>query len=168
MKYLFISLMLILSANLFAQEPSFAMSGGMSVITENTYESSNIGLSIGFIFQQFYFDASFNNESGTGEYLEYSTDETYRTEKVSWYALNLGYNFYFNDNNTWVTPTLGAGSLRKIYNDPVGFDTYFYGDEEMFACAGVILSQRLVDFVYVSAGINTFEMFKLQLGFILK
>src|SRR5690606_440168 len=113
----------------------FSFGAGVSVFSEDAKESSNVGAYLSFSINKVYFSIASNFAKGKGEELDYSSSETYNSNKVVLGLLNFGYIFEINKFN--IIPVLGYGWSREIYEDPIAFDTYFYGDSETHFNAGV-------------------------------
>lgn len=120
---------------------------------------NNVGVNIGFSYNHFYMDFSSNITAGKGEELNYRTSSTYKTNKISIVVLSGGYNIYVTDN--WsITPVLGVVSKQDIFQDPVGWDTFFYGNTEYIVNLGLHTKVYLADHFGFIVGGGTYENFK--------
>ena len=141
-----------------------SMGLGLSVINLESGTSSQLGFSFDINYDWFYMSMAFNGARGTGEQLDFRSSETYMSDRVSWYLVDVGYNIYFNNNNSWVTPFVGLIFTSNIYQDPIGWDTYFMDDEICTPSVGILFTQRF-DKVLLSIGTGTSEIFKLSVGY---
>lgn len=136
---------------------------GLSHYSIDTKSSRNNSFSFGASLNRFYFDMSTNSVSGYGSYLDYSSSETYITDKVNAMVFNLGYVIMPSDKFS-VVPMLGWGLSSNIYQDPIAFDTYFQGDQKSYVNIAVIGKFYINNFG-IYAGVGTFERFKVGLSY---
>ena len=74
--------------------------------------------------------------------------------------MNLGYNYSPIDDLV-ITPLIGFGLVSDIFQDPIGFDTFFYANEETKFNLGIGLHYYPFDNIGFIAKAGTFE----NLGF---
>ena len=134
---------------------------GLGVSTINKQPS----LSLDFAFDGYYMGFSSNYATGDGTELNYSSDSTYATDISNVSVLNFGY-FIPLSKTISIAPILGYGSTSTIFQDPVGFNTYFYGATEVAVNLGVKATYIVDDSVGVMIGIGTFE--NLQASLVVK
>lgn len=104
------------------------LGAGVSVFNADTKESYSAGISFSFAISGFYIDLASNFASGDGEELEFSSSQTYDSDKLLASVINFGYMIPLG--NFRITPVIGYGWTKEIFQDPVGWDTYYYGDSE--------------------------------------
>jgi hypothetical protein len=138
--------------------PLYGIGVGAAVFNAETMEASKMGINLSFMIHNVYCGFSSNLAKGDGEYLEYYTSGTYELDKIQVSAINLGYSFQVT-NTMYITPVLGYGWKRTIYQDEVGFDTYMYGDSKGSLNLGVNLIADLFSGGGVYAGLGLFERF---------
>lgn len=119
--------------------------------------------SMDFAIDGYYMGFASNYATGDGTELNYSTSSTYATDLSKVSVLNFGY-FIPLSKNVMVAPILGYGWSSPIYQDPVGFDTYFYGSGESTVNLG-IKATYIMDNVGFMVGLGTFENFQACLIF---
>lgn len=160
MKKLFSSILLVISVFIFGQEnkPLYFMGAGFGVFSGDTRESSAVGLNLNFALANVYMDFSSNFSTGDGEELDYSSSQTYESDKLQVNLINFGYAIRLNKVS--IIPVMGYGWTRKIYQDPVAFDTYFYGDSEGKFNIGAIGVFEAFKGGGFYAGVGSFEVFK--------
>jgi hypothetical protein len=101
--------------------------------------------------------------SGKGEELNFSSSSTYNANKLSVGVINFGYNIL--PSNIWsVTPMIGYGYAREIYEDPIGWNTYFYGDTKAYINFAII-TKIYVDKIGIFIGTGVIEKFKFGLSY---
>lgn len=162
-KILFLISIIVISTMTISAQIDISL--GMTGFALNTKSSSKIGFNMGLTINHFYCDFSNNFASGKGEELDFSSSNTYKADKLSVGIINVGYNINVFPSNTWyITPLIGYGYARDIYEDPVGFDTYFYGKTKSYFNFGVITKVYLNKFG-IFGGIGTFEKFKFGLAY---
>jgi hypothetical protein len=143
----------------------FDMSLGVTVFSLDTKSSSNVGVNMGITIDNFYCDLSGNMSTGKGEYLDFSSSNTYSANKSNVSIFNVGYNIFILQSKNWsITPIIGLGWISDIYQDPIGWETYFYGDTETYFNFGFI-SKIYIDKVGVFAGMGILEKFKFGLSY---
>ena len=177
--FLLILLVVFLSASIFSQtatpstlteEPTFnpprlGMCIGASLVNIETGSASNVGVMVGFNMWNFYMDFGFNGAGGKGEQLDFHSSRSYSTNIINWYSINAGYTFFLLNGDFWITPTVGGVFSRGIYQDPIGWDTWFYTDEEFIPAAGLLVTYKTNE-IYFTVGTGTTEIFKLSIGYI--
>lgn len=136
---------------------------GVSVFDAETKESSNAGVSLSFAISGFYIDLSSNFASGDGEELEFSSSQTYESDKLLVSVINFGYMVPVGEIR--ITPVMGYGWTREIFQDPVGWNTYYYGDAEghfNIGVKGMLLLDKNFGLYF---GVGAFERFSGGLSF---
>lgn len=146
-----------------AQVGIFSIGVGASSFNVETEGSSNIGLGISLSVGRVYFDVASNLAHGKGEQLDFSSDYTYPTNKISAGVVNIGYIIPIKKIH--IIPTIGYGFSNRIYQDPIGWDTYYNGKSDGAINLGVIGSISLTDNIKLYAGAGTFERFKAGITF---
>ncbi len=147
--------------------PHISISIGLTMLNKiDVGNSSKTGIAIGANIFNFYFDAGFNGASGDGKKLDYRSEYSYETYKVSWTTFNVGYSFFLINNNLWITPTIGGIITRNIYQDSLLWTTWYYNTSEFKSSIGLLITLR-TNKIYVTFGANTVEIFKLSLGYII-
>ena len=132
---------------------------GVSTIKQQT------SLSIDFAYDGYYMGFSSNYATGDGTELNYATDSTYATDSSKVSVLNFGY-FIPLSKTISIAPILGYGSSSTIFQDPVGFNTYFYGETEGAVNLGVKATYIIDSSVGFMIGVGTFE--NLQASLVIK
>jgi hypothetical protein len=141
------------------------LSLGVTGFSLDTKLSSKVGLNIGVSINHFYCDLSSNMASGKGEELDFSSSSTYNANKMSVGVINVGYNIFILPSKIWsITPMIGYGYAREIYEDPIGWDTYFYGDTKSYINFAVI-TKVYVNNIGIFAGTGVIERFKFGLSY---
>lgn len=148
--------MIMLSGSLFSQSSSLGLYVG--VFNEDTKESSKLGLGFSGSLYNLYFDYVSNYAFGKGEELYYATSQTCDSQKVQVSLINLGYRI--NVKWAYFIPTIGFGWRKHIYQDPVGWDTYYYGDTKIKFNPGLIAGIKLQSATSIFIGTGLFEIFK--------
>src|SRR5690606_8841349 len=77
----------------------FSLGAGVSVFSEDAKKSSNAGVYISFSISKVYFSVASNFAKGKGEELDFSSNETYNSNKVVLGVANLGYIIVLNKFN---------------------------------------------------------------------
>jgi hypothetical protein len=140
------------------------ISFGLSFTNVEAFKSNSTGLSIGYDYDWFHVDFATNFATGEGDELEFESSETYKEDKRSWYILNFGMNIQPIEN-VILTPKIGYVSIKDIYTDPIGTDTYFMEHYKTKFNLGVIVKYTtnnitlrvgtgIVEVIYVGIGIN--------------
>jgi len=146
---------------LYSQSNEYLSFGvGASIYSIDTKESSNTGLNFALATGRFYMDISSNIETGKGEELYFSSDETYKTNKIQIYLLNIGYKIIPRKGIS-IIPVIGCSLTRGIYQDPVGWDTFFYADYILHGNIGITGEIILFNNFGIYGGIGTFERYKI-------
>jgi|SRR5690554_1545904 len=169
----------VLSANSFCQGltvngKSYIVRTGVGVEVTNidAGNASATGYSIALDFAWFHLGVSANNAVGTGSYLAYNSTSTYSADKTAWWIFYLGGVFPLINTNEGLTllsvrPKLGMVATRDIFNDPVAFDTYYYGETERSINLNVDLIFDIPrTLMYISTGFGTgsVNLFNFSLG----
>ncbi len=136
---------------------------GASHFGIDTKSSSSTALSFGVSLNRLHFETSINGASGFGRYLDYTTSETYMTDKVNVMVFNFGYVIMPSDKFS-IIPILGWGMSANIYQDTVAFDTYYNGDRKDYVNIGVIGKYYFGNFG-IYGGVGTFERFKVGVSY---
>jgi hypothetical protein len=123
---------------------------------------SMVGINFGMSYDHFYFDLSSNMAVGKGEELDFSSSYSYSTDKAWIGLMNIGYNIYIN-NKWFITPIIGYGQSKYIYQDPIGWDTYYYGDANHHFNIGISTKFFIDDNIGLMIGGGSFERFKAAL-----
>ena len=142
---------------------SVTIGAGISSFPIETYSSSNIGFSCNFSINKVYFDLASNFAAGEGEELKYSTSQTYLTNKLSVGVINVGY--IITSKKASIIPYIGYGWNSSIYQDNLGFSSYYYGaarNKFNFGIIGKILVYKQMS---IYAGVGNYERFKAGLSF---
>lgn len=135
----------------------FTIGAGVSYFDKDVKESSNLGVNFSLSIGKVYFDVASNFSTGQGEELDFSSSETYKTDKISLGVVNVGY--IINLKKFSVIPVLGYGWSTEIFEDPIAFDTYFYGDNEAHFNTGIKGSYLIGNNMAVNLGVGLFERF---------
>lgn len=162
--FLFIFCVFLINTISHAQPPSFTIGFGMSSFDINTKRSSSNGLSFTGSIDRFYIDFSGNMASGKGEYLEFQSSKSYSANKISVGVINLGYIIPIKI--TYFAPVIGYGWSHEIYEDPIAFPTYFYGDKNTYINVGVIGGIIIDDNLGLNFGLGTYEKLKIGISLI--
>lgn len=136
---------------------------GVAVFNTESFESSNVGISLSMELANFYLGYSTNFAAGKGEELDYSSSQTNKTDKLRIYEINIGYTISLKKFS--ITPLLGFNTESKIYEDPIAFDSYYYGDKERNFSIGVTGSYYFSDHFSVYLGTGTYQIFKTGLRY---
>jgi hypothetical protein len=145
MKYFILIVSMFLSINLSAQ---FMVGIGLDNYSIETREASNLGIDVSLGFYGVYLGFSSNLATGDGEHLEFSSDQTFDAKKVRIYSYNIGYMIHVKRFH--FVPIIGLVTTENIYQDPIGWDTYYFGE----AAYDVSFSGRV--FFDISQGINIY------------
>ncbi|GET28787.1 hypothetical protein SD074_09890 [Prolixibacter sp. SD074] len=135
----------------------------MSSFNTETQKSSNTGIGLSVSFNKFYMDFASNLSSGKGEELQFSSNYTYSANKYNVGVFNVGYKIPIKQFS--FIPYLGYAYSNEIFQDPVGWDTYFMGETNSKINLGLIGSLKLAYNLRLEAGIGTFESFKFGLTY---
>lgn len=142
---------------------SITMGMGISNFHIKTYSSSNIGVNFNFSVDQIYMDLSSNCAKGEGEYLDFTSTYTRQADKLNIGVCNIGY--IITMKKVSIIPIVGYGWSRKIYQDPIGWDTYCYGKSSGHFNIGVVGNLQLSKVINLHIGIGTYERLKAGLAY---
>ena len=157
MKKVLVVLVTVLAFNLSNAQNSNTFVGlGFSLIDEEPAVSFDVAV------YGFYLGISSNYATGNGTELDFSSSYTRSTNKQSTSVINLGYFIPLTDNFA-VAPIFGIGSSRDIYEDNLGFPTYFYGNSRTYYNLGVKVVMAVTNDIGFMAGVGTFENFQTSL-----
>jgi len=143
----------------------FSMGIGVSVTNLDVGSASPVGMAFDFNVFKFHFDFATNLASGKGDELDFSSSETTKSDKQSWYSINMGYNFDLK-NNWYLVPKVGLVVLNDIWEDPVGWNTYYEESAGTKVQCGVEIRKEINNF-YLRASCCTTEIFSCGIGFTL-
>jgi hypothetical protein len=149
------------SINVTAQQ-EFMMGITANKFNVDTKNSSNMGYGFIMSYNKIYIDLAGNFASGKGEYLEFSSGSTYQVKKVSALAFNFGYIVKYK--KVALIPVIGYGSIGDIYQDPVGWDTY-YIVRKSHINAGVIGRINVGERIAIHAGYGVFDGVKFGISY---
>tara|TARA_R110002050_G_scaffold294665_2_gene452670 strand:- start:834 stop:1325 length:492 start_codon:yes stop_codon:yes gene_type:complete len=156
MKKIIILLVAVLtfsSANSQKLDPQSFVGFGLSVIEGQS------AFSMDFAIDGYYMGFASNYAVGDGTELNYSSDSTYATDLSKVSIINFGY-FIPLSEEIMIAPILGYGWSNQIYQDPVGFNTYFYGTGTSMINLGVKATYIVNETVGFMVGLGTFENFQ--------
>ena len=158
---LLFTLAVLFSINVKAQ-PDVTVGLTINKFNVDTKSASNIGGGITLSVKKIYLDCSGNFASGKGEYLNYQSNKTYKLNKISAVVVNLGY--IINLEKFAFIPVIGYGSKGDIYEDPVGWNTYFI-DRKAHINLGLI-GRIIVDKnIIIQLGFSSFEGAKFGISY---
>jgi len=120
---------------------------------------SDLGIGFGIQVKNFYFDFSMNTATGSGEYLEFSSDRTYPVDKKIVECINIGYNV-LPSKNFKIIPCIGYIWTQNIYQDPIGWDTYYTESGNSYVNFGLIVKYYIGNHIGLTLGGGTIEQFK--------
>ncbi|MDP2338030.1 MAG: hypothetical protein Q8N05_16610 [Bacteroidota bacterium] len=166
MKKLFTTLFLtFLFVGAYAQISIEPISIGLhaNYFNAETKDSPKNGYGFSVSFNRIYMDISSNFSGGKGEYLEYSSQYSYSSEKIHITLLNFGYIIPVKSFS--IIPVIGFGESKEIYQDPVGWETYYFGKSTTKINLGIIGTIKLSEHFRFHAGVGTFENFKAGLSY---
>jgi hypothetical protein len=136
-----------------AQELLF--SGTASFIARSPHPGFGFGISMSHI----YFDFSSNWARGEGVNSDFMAKYSYALEKQNVLIVNIGYHIPYKKN--WlITPFAGVGTVRQIYENADGFDSWSFGDTKARLSAGVNATYRFAEILGVNLGVGTVEYVK--------
>lgn len=135
------------------------VSGGLSLYNINT---NRAGMSIGFGFNKAHLDVSSNFASGEGEQLNFQSNQSYLTEKISMSVINFGYYVAVIDE-LQILPIIGVYSKRDIAQDPIAFETWFFTNEKLGLNAGLGAQYFFGENVGVLAKVGLMERYRLAI-----
>lgn len=143
--------------------PSFFSIGlGFSQTNLSPGDASATGLMVAMDFWGIHLDVASNFATGEGEYLDYSTSQTFTLDKQTWTAVNIGFNIPVV-KKLFVTPKLGLVVIENIYQDNVGFSTYYTETVANKMQVGVDL-KFVAGNVYFKAGTALTEVLNAGMG----
>lgn len=161
LKILIPLLLTVLSFSQLKAQVTVGMHG--SYFSRDAKDASNLGIGISLSLKKFYLDFAGNFASGKGEYLDFSSSYSYPADKISLIVFNLGY--IVNIKNFDIIPQLGLGYANEIYQDPVGWNTYYLKRSSGILNAGVLVSAKVHNNWRIYGGIGTFENAKLGIAY---
>jgi hypothetical protein len=151
----FVLLLLFFIPAFLCEGQELLFSGTASYISRSPHPGFGFGVSMSRI----YFDFSGNWATGEGVNSDFRALHSYPLEKENVLVVNAGYHFPYKKK--WlITPFLGVGAVRRIYENADGFDSYSYGDTKTKLSIGVSGTYRFADLLGVSLGIGTVEYVK--------
>lgn len=164
MKKLFTILVVLFSMNVTAQQLQQKLMMGLTANKFNVDAENASNMGYGFImsFNKIYFDFTGNFANGEGEYLEFSSSSTYAADKVSIIVMNFGY--IINFKKAAIIPIIGWGRTGDIYQDPIGWDTYFIKSKSHINI-GLIGLLNVNEKVAIQAGYGLFDGIKIGISF---
>jgi hypothetical protein len=127
-------------------------------------EASSVGIGFSGSINRFYYDIASNLASGQGEYLNFSSSYSYSANKISVSVFNVGYIFKYSRFGT--IPFIGWGSSSEIFQDPIGWNTYFQANHKDHINLGIIGFADLEPQVRFQLGFGSFEKFKVGFSYI--
>lgn len=166
MKKLLLTLILVISLPLvsFSQNNlSCSMGLGVVAYSIDTKSASPVGLNMSISFDKIYMDFSSNLASGKGEYLDFSSSETYSANKINVGVINIGY--IISNDRFYIIPIIGYGWSKDIYQDPIGWDTYCYGKSLFHFNAGAVAGIKFNQ-IAIQGGAGIYEIFKVGVSYI--
>jgi hypothetical protein len=131
---------------------------------QDTKKASKMGIGISLSMNKFYMDFSGNFATGKGEYLAFNSQYTYPADKVNILVFNIGYILSVKSFN--IIPFIGVGISSDIYQDPVGWDTYFMDEGVNNVSIGIIGAINLSPNVRIQAGVGNYELFKAGISYV--
>jgi hypothetical protein len=135
----------------------------MSKFNTETKNSPSTGFGFSLSFNRFYMDLASNFSSGKGEPLKFSSEHSYAANKCNVGVFNVGYIIPIRRFS--IIPYLGYGYSNEIFQDPVGWDTYYLGETKSDISVGLIGSIKIANHLRFQAGVGTFETFKVGLTY---
>lgn len=155
----------ILSAFLLYPQPGKTGVGiGIALAPIEYGTSIPIGITISaLIDSKVYVDIVGSTNSGKGSYLVFKSNKTKLSKDISWLSFSAGYMIKIQNTHSYVTPTVGLVFKHDIYEDPIVYDTWFYEKAETLPTIGVLLITYM-DKTFLSVGLNTYELFKINVG----
>lgn len=176
MKAFIILLFLIISISAFAQKANdvnreydfsrtLSLNLGYSTTSIDCGTAPKTCLFVGGMFGGFYIDASFNMAKTRGEYMDYNTSKTYTSTEKKFSSCNIGINLNIPHTSLIFTPTVGMCWIQTIYQDPVAFDTYYFGEGESDFNIGIMITYYFSNYIGISTGTGLNEKFKLAVSY---
>jgi len=160
-------LILVLNfTNIYGQSNSyFSISFGGALNGIQTKESSNLSLEMSVTLFGLYIDAASNLAKGEGTKLDFSSNQTYSTNKVEIVSMNFGYAIPLSYSKPiYFTPFVGFVSTYDIYEDFVPPVTYFTKEDKTYFNAGGLIMCNVNDLVNLQIGISTKQYIKFGIG----
>jgi hypothetical protein len=103
-----------------------SMGIGLSTVYMPTLKNQpNVAFGACLYLNHIYFDVSLLTQYGYS-YLDYSSSSSYNTRTYDVTMFNLGYIIWVKKIS--IIPTVGIYSAAEIWCDPIGMNTYYYGD----------------------------------------
>lgn len=122
---------LVVNAQNERRKISFDIGMGAGYSTLNDHKnSSNIVWSNSISIMGFYFEFNMNLAKGKGEYLNFSSSQTYPSNKTNISSYLAGWNVYIPKSNFVVVPKIGVVEKTEIFEDPVLFNSWYKGNPE--------------------------------------
>ena len=115
------------------------------------------------LFDRLYFDIATNFVSGKGKYLEFESVFTTATNKYRVFAGNVGIKMQVK--RLLIIPHIGIATEQPIFEDPVGFDTHFYGRRKLKRNMGFTLAAPINESTHLNLGAGTYEQLKIGVSF---
>lgn len=160
-KLLLIVLIMSISSLSYSQLYSATGGCGVSVFGIDTKKASNVGVNMSMSLNKIYCDFSFNGASGKGEQLDFSSSYTKPADKVNVGVFNVGYIISIKKiKKLSLIPVIGWGYSNDIFEDPIGWDTYYYGPVTSHFNIGAVGNVQLGKWVGLYVGCGTYEKFK--------
>ena len=150
--------------SLYSANLGFSMGLGTSITGLEVGSASPVGVIWEMEIVNVYIGFASNLAAGKGEYLEFSSSQTSKSDKQSWYAINFGYNFPIKKGWSFL-PKLGFIITQDIWQDPVGWDTYYKKTDKTVPQVGVDI-RKTIDNMYFKVGIASTELASLSLGYV--
>jgi hypothetical protein len=139
---------------------------GVGPVLYNSSGKSNLGIQVGFIVSNFYFDVSAGGDKGKGQYLDFSSSYTRATDKVSVTSINVGRAF--SVSSFTLIPKIGVAIEEDIYEDTLAFYTWFNGESRLQPNLGLNISFAATDNSNIYIGVGTYEKVSMGLSFYYK
>lgn len=160
MKKLILIIAVLFSMSATAQE--FMLGLIANKFNVDTKNASSIGYGFIMSYNKVYMDFAGNLASGKGEYLDFSSSSTYNINKVSAMVFNLGYIIKYK--KVALIPIIGYGSKGDIYQDPIGWDTYYIKRKSEIN-VGVIGRINVSERTAIHLGYGVFDGFKFGISY---
>jgi len=161
MKINLVIIALLFSVGVMAQkEVMFGLTGNQ--FNFDTRNSSQRGYGMIFSWNKIYMDISSNFAQAEGEQLKFSSSSTFTLNKVQAMCLNFGYILKLK--SVAVIPIIGWGNTGDIYQDPVGWMTYYTVDKSHFN-VGIIGRLLVAKQFSIQGGYATFEGIKIGISY---
>lgn len=164
MKKLVLISVLLLTLSLNKTMAQFEISANVVKYGIDAGNVSDFGYGFGIQLKKVLIDVSFNTAKGKGDYLEFSSDRTYPIDKKMVGCINIGYNV-LPSNKYLLMPTIGVAWTTIIYQDPIGWDTYYTQKGNDYVNLGLVFKCYPYEHLGLSIGIGTVEQLKAGIGF---